>query len=395
MRLINTTTLELHEFFDSNIPPYAILSHRWENGEINFKDYTKGRNKDSAGYMKVLRFVEKAAQDRFEWAWIDTCCIDKKSSAELSEAINSMFRWYENTQVCYVYLSDVHCTTDGNRSPTMSGFDTSKWFTRGWTLQELLAPAHVEFLDCEWKTFGTKETMAEKISAITGIRQEHLVHGVNLHSICVAEKMSWASNRRTSRAEDVAYCLMGIFNINMPLLYGEGRKAFLRLQQEIVRVSYDMSIFAWDQPNNRTRSVFASSPAGFSTSGGIRLVREGAVIPSLAEKLHNDLVTSYATTNKGLQIDADVCKSLWPHSEANYPMLSDDKWLWLLSCGKFQTAKNGEPENRLCAVLLHRNFWATKGSLWLRAEEKLVFLDANTVLRNYGNLQRETICINI
>jgi hypothetical protein len=237
--------------------------------------------------------------------------------------------------------------------------------------------------------------MAEKISAITGISQEHLVHGVNLHSICVAEKMSWASNRRTSRVEDIAYCLMGIFDINMSLLYGEGRKAFLRLQQEIVRVFYDMSIFAWDQPDNRTGSVFASSPAGFSASGGIRLVREGAMITSLAQKLHNDLLTSYATTNKGLQIDADVWKRSWAYSEADCPMLSDDKWLWLLSCGKFQTAENGGPENCLCAVPLHRNFWATKGRLWVRAEEKLVFLYANAVLRNYRNLQRETIYINI
>jgi hypothetical protein len=148
-----------------------------------------------------------------------------------------------------------------------------------------------------------------------------------------------------------------------------------------------MSIFAWDQPDNPTRSVFASSPAGFSASGGIRLVREGAMIPSLVEKLHNDLVTSYATTNKGLQIDADVWKRSWT--------LSDDKWLWLLSCGKFQTAENGEPEYCLCAVLLHRNFWATQGSLWVRAEEKLEFLDANAVVRNYENLQRETIYINI
>jgi hypothetical protein len=119
------------------------------------------------------------------------------------------------------------------------------------------------------------------------------------------------------------------------------------------------------------------------------------MIPSLAKKLHNDLVTSYVITNKGLQIDADVYKSLWPHSEADYPVLSDDKWLWLLSCGKFQTTENGESENCLCAVLLHRNFWPTKGSLWVRVEEKLVFLDANAVLRNYGNLQRETIYINI
>ena len=173
------------------------------------------------------------------------CCIDKTSSAELSEAINSMFRWYEKAKVCYAYLSDV--SGDANLKKDVSEFVGSRWFTRGWTLQELVAPKSVLFYSRRytgWHFLGTKEDLCDHISAVTGIDTDTL-YGAGLELASVARKMSWASHRETTRVEDTAYCLLGIFDVNMPLLYGEGKKAFLRLQEEILRSSYDYSLFAW------------------------------------------------------------------------------------------------------------------------------------------------------
>jgi hypothetical protein len=174
--------------------------------------------------------------------WIDTCCIDKTSSAELSEAINSMYMWYQNSQVCYAYLSDVD-----NLAPEGLGvfpsFRHSKWWSRGWTLQELLAPKFVEFYARDWTEIGTKSSMQEIVQQVARIGN------INATGQCVAEKMSWASHRETTRIEDEAYCLMGIFGINMPLLYGEGEKALFRLQSEIWAQTGDESIFAWEHPS--------------------------------------------------------------------------------------------------------------------------------------------------
>jgi hypothetical protein len=153
-----------------------------------------------------------------------------------------MFRWYTNAVICYVYLSDVQWCLD--RKAIEARLSTSRWFTRGWTLQELIAPSNVVFYSMEWREIGTKSHLCGQISTITGI-DEHILNGSDLEDVCVAKKMSWASRRKTSRTEDIAYCLLGIFDVNMPLIYGEGRKAFLRLQQEIMRSTTDQSLFAW------------------------------------------------------------------------------------------------------------------------------------------------------
>ena len=163
----------------------------------------------------------------------DLCCIDKTSSAELSEAINSMYRWYQESGVCYAYLADV----------PPNAFSKSRWFTRGWTLQELIAPSTVIFLDQKWQEIGTKSSLQRVISEITGIPTDILLGG-DLEDASIAQRMSWASKRETTRVEDAAYCLMGIFSIHMPMLYGEGERAFIRLQEEIMRVSDDHSLFA-------------------------------------------------------------------------------------------------------------------------------------------------------
>jgi hypothetical protein len=255
MRLLDTSTIQLHEFFGSNISPYSILSHRWEDGEISFKEVTKNRNLEKPGWTKVRKACGLAKDRGQQWIWIDTCCIDKTSSSELTETINSMYAWYAKSEVCYAYLSDVAA----KHSPELEHeFRVSKWFTRGWTLQELIAPKDVVFLDQTWVEFGTKSSLQEEVSSITGILKNILSsparrlrswnqdYELEISEVSAAMRMAWASRRICTREEDVAYCLLGIFSINMPLLYGEGgRNAFRRLQLEILNSSDDESILAW------------------------------------------------------------------------------------------------------------------------------------------------------
>ena len=221
----------LTEFLGRDIPPYAILSHTWgsDDAEVTFRDVTEGINKTKDGFKKIQFCSEQAAKDNLRYFWVDTCCIDKTSSAELSEAINSMFAWYCNAAKCYVYLSDI--STDGSTSNRH--LRQSRWWTRGWTLQELIAPASVEFFSAEGQRLGNKRSMVQEIHDITGISVQAL-HGSPLHQLSVDERMSWAENRITKREEDSAYSLMGIFDVHMPLIYGEGqKKAFDRLKREI------------------------------------------------------------------------------------------------------------------------------------------------------------------
>ncbi|CZR52081.1 related to kinesin light chain [Phialocephala subalpina] len=230
--------VSLTEFFEDGIPEYAILSHRWEAGEVTFKDLTDGTSKGKAGYGKIQFCGQQARRDELEYFWVDTCCIDKSSSAELSEAINSMFRWYQKAARCYVYLSDVvirkRKATDTSAECTWeSDFRASKWFTRGWTLQELLAPRSVEFFSQEGERLGDKRTLEQQIHEITGIPATALQEEP-LSQFDIDERFSWATSRQTTRREDKAYSLFGIFDVQMPLLYGEGEvKAFQRLREAI------------------------------------------------------------------------------------------------------------------------------------------------------------------
>ena len=232
MRLIETTTLTLHEFLDEDsIPPYAILSHRWGAEEIDYKDLLKQRNKDSKrlGWGKVHDLCRLAQADGLEYAWIDTAGIDKRSSAELQEAINSMFKWYRNSKVCYAFLDDVPDSITERTNVSIiendSAFRASKWFTRGWTLQELLAPKRMLFFGASrHQSFGTRDELATSISTVTGIDGDFVkrfrpynelqeIHRAisPWYSECsVAQIMFWASRRETTRKEDMAYCLMGL-----------------------------------------------------------------------------------------------------------------------------------------------------------------------------------------
>jgi hypothetical protein len=228
----------LVEKHDNDIPRYAILSHTWGVEEVTFKDIMEGTGENKAGYEKIEFCRKQAASDGFSYFWVDTCCIDKSSSAELSEAINSMFRWYQNADKCYVYLSDVYTSRHAtNRQPVSmtrdEAFRKSRWFCRGWTLQELIAPASVEFFSHEGDRLGSKESLEQDIHEITGIAVEAL-RGGSLRNFAVEERLMWAEHRETTRQEDKAYSLLGIFNIDMSLRYGEGgEKAFERLQRKI------------------------------------------------------------------------------------------------------------------------------------------------------------------
>jgi len=290
MRLINTRTLELHDFSLSGIPQYAILSHTWGDGEVTFQDMALPKPSVKKGSAKIIRTCQLALAHGLGFAWVDTCCIDKSSSAELTESINSMFQWYADAAVCYVFLEDLPPNT-----PAEEGLASCRWFTRGWTLQELLAPKTVDFYDMAWNYKGSKLDYIQAISKRTGILSEILLGQWALASCSVAMKMSWAARRQTTRVEDIAYCLLGIFDVNMSLIYGEGLKAFRRLQEEIVKRDNDLTIFAWDMSQKHEGQairLFATSPAEFVDSSG--------VVPFVDDYIN------FSVTNKGLLVSGDI-----------------------------------------------------------------------------------------
>ncbi|OJJ30900.1 hypothetical protein ASPWEDRAFT_44873 [Aspergillus wentii DTO 134E9] len=204
------------------------------------------------------------------YVWIDTCCIDKTSSSELSEAINSMYCWYREARVCYAFLADIK---------TVDQVPQSQWFTRGWTLQELIASAEMTFFNQDWRELGSKKEPKELISGRTGIATSILDQTADLESVCIAQRMSWAAKRETARLEDQAYCLLGIFGINMPMLYGEGKNAFIRLQEEILRISSDESIFAWKSSHGYRSGLLADPPSAFEDCADITIFQSSSKIP--------------------------------------------------------------------------------------------------------------------
>ncbi|ERF72619.1 hypothetical protein EPUS_05673 [Endocarpon pusillum Z07020] len=231
------------KFLDNAIPQYAILSHTWGSQEVIYEDVVKGSGRDKAGYEKIKFCSEQAARDGLQYFWVDSCAIDKSSSAELQESITSMFRWYQRAVKCYVYLSDVSTRKrkmdDNSRDSWKRAFRESRWFTRGWTLQELLAPTSVEFFSKEGSRLGDKQSLEQQIHEITSIPISALA-GSALSSFSADQKMDWAKNRKTTREEDWAYSLMGIFEISMLVNYGEGRaSAVRRLRKEIDDASKD------------------------------------------------------------------------------------------------------------------------------------------------------------
>ena len=325
MWLLSTDRAELHYFASPEEVPggYAILSHVWDKEEQTFQDLqrlrdecasargnaitpsvsflrrkrtpvTSARNPNPRDFAsaKIRESCILAERHGYKWIWNDTCCIDKTSSSELSEAINSMYRYYSLAEVCYAYLRDV---PNKENNTWECAFRESRWHKRGWTLQELIAPDFLLFLSTDWKVLGTKTDLADELEVITMVPATVLRKEVELSGLSVAQRMSWAAGRETTRVEDEAYCLMGLFSINISTLYGEGRQAFYRLQEEIMRKLVDTSLVAWgystpsldvsggssaldhEDPNYY---VLADSPHAFHTSSAVSFTPPRAALVS-------------------------------------------------------------------------------------------------------------------
>ncbi|KAL4073003.1 heterokaryon incompatibility protein-domain-containing protein [Scleroderma yunnanense] len=328
------------EFHDDEATVYAILSHRWTDQEVDYDEMVqfakmeveeRDEIRERPGYRKILASCEQAKRDGHKWLWVDTCCIDKHSSAELSEAINSMYRWYEHSRVCYAYLYDVVDSSfpdelDKTRYPKSNGWP--EWFSRGWTLQEMIAPSDVEFFNKDWQRIGNKRILARILSRITGVPDHILKHGISSYRPCVAQIMSWAADRTTTRVEDRAYSLLGLLDVNIPMLYGEGKKAFQRLQLEVIRVSNDQSIFAWGTSllgQERIGSILADDPRFFKDCSHMELIDHNKFIKYCKDRIpaHKPIDTehfgAFPVTNRGIQIwmflrpsdDSDLVFEAW------------------------------------------------------------------------------------
>jgi hypothetical protein len=321
--------MKLEEYFGSQIPEYTILSHcvrslyilcpclnrvffgekkadstilKWGAEEVTFQHINDLEWRGMRGATKIKYASSFCRKELHRYIWIDTCCIDKSSSAELSEAINSMYGWYEDAIVCYAYLEDVEHALSAHAPDGPANKDKkireSRWFSRGWTLQELIAPKRVRFFDRQWEYLGSREDLSPLLSSITTIPEDVLAEPKNRRDCSVARKMTWAAKRQTTRIEDVAYSLLGIFDVNMPLLYGEGRKAFIRLQEEILKETDDQSLLAWglvgkDRYTTAT-GVFASDPEAFLGSEDV------VPFPSKPER------QAPSMTNRGVRIQLPV-----------------------------------------------------------------------------------------
>lgn len=325
MYLLNVETIELEIAIDNwNPPHYGILSHTWGPEEVTFADMddaSRASVKRKKGFAKIDFVCARAREAGLLFVWVDTCCIDKNSSAELSESINSMYRYYEEAYVCWVWLQD-WSVGEGMR---VSTFRKCRWFGRGWTLQELLAPRSVEFFDRDAVAMGTLRHLVEEVALVTGIEAAVLEHRRPLGEVSVAKRISWAAHRETTRIEDRAYSLLGIFGINMPMLYGEGKRAFTRLQEEILKSSTDLSIFVWDiKGTKESHMLLGPSPANFANCGNV--VR---LLPSSSR------MGSYRMTNQGLEISLLV-------SQTN----DDEIPVAILDCGL-----EGQPGKFVCLCL--------------------------------------------
>ncbi|PIL33567.1 hypothetical protein GSI_04190 [Ganoderma sinense ZZ0214-1] len=324
MWLLSTDRAELRAFSGPEDPEilggYAILSHTWGKDEQTFKDtqalyaQCKGTDKNprDLSTRKVRESCVLAEHHGFRWIWNDTCCIDKRNSTELSEAIKSMFRWYSLAEVCFAHLVDV--PSDCDLRARGSAFWNARWHTRGWTLQELIAPSLVVFVSQDWQRIGTKTELAQLLEKVTGVWAKVLTGEVHYTSLCVARRMLWASRRSTKRIEDEAYCLMGLFDVHMPTIYGEGRNAFQRLQHEIMKQSFDTSLFAWGRcnslknmepvepdenrrffntPSEEGMYALARSPKSFSTRPFGRFVRYTPAAKSPTQRYPPDPIREF------------------------------------------------------------------------------------------------------
>ena len=303
MRLINVNTLDIESFLGQAEQPYVILSHRWGPDEVKFEDYASYKTQikeqmskpqgggPTTGISKIAGACLQSRKLKLRYLWIDTCCIDKRSTSEESESINSMFSWYKEARICLAHLKDI--VKGSNKS-----FSDSEWFTRGWTLQELLAPKDITFFDRDWNQLGTKVSRSTDIEKATRIAPRHMI---NFESACMATRMSWQAGRKTTRIEDLAYSLFGICEVGMDLRYGERDKAFRRLQEQIINSDAgDESILAWESDelgDDKPSGVLAPRPDCFKRSANLTIAS-----PSHKYR-HRDV---YRISNKGLEMSAKM-----------------------------------------------------------------------------------------
>lgn len=381
------------EFADSrHAPAYAVLSHQWGQEEITFHDMLSKRSaKSKASYSKIYHTCRQAAEDGLRYVWVDTCCIDKTSSAELSEAINSMYQWYSDAKICYAYLGDMQL----NAFRLEPGFlARSGWFTRGWTLQELIAPSNVVFFVQDWQRIGTKRDLCKTISVITNIDEEILLGTKRPQEVSIARRMSWASQRETTRTEDIAYCLLGLFDVSMPLLYGEGEKAFARLQEEIMKNSDDQTLFAWHACSPKhTKDVvemdlkpvsglLALSPAQFADSADIVPYRNWK--NSLAYSMTNQglriELPMYTVERSGLSIGILSCR----HRASTEPL---GVHLWPVWSGQGDQYARCRHEKRLVSVSRAKEERAVTRAIYVR--KNILLPSADAIDRRHGFFLRE------
>ncbi|RPD54417.1 HET-domain-containing protein [Lentinus tigrinus ALCF2SS1-6] len=346
MRLLDTSTAELLWVNEPRHVSYAIVSHVWVHEGQGYKG--KNNTIPAAVSEKIRRCCAVAREHGFERIWIDSCCIDRESSSELSEAINSMYNWYLHAKVCYVYLADVEYADD----PAARGsqFRRSQWFCRGWTLQELIAPRVLVFLSKDWRILGTKTMLASVIEEVTGIDRAILTHERSLDTVSIAKRISWASRRRTTRVEDEAYSLMGVLGVNLPAIYGEGRLAFIRLQEEVIKQTSDQTLFAWgptlrdnveldddfpeepayfwEQPEEAVweelymRNLFALSPRDFASAGRVTSLSRHTFCEQLQLACP---LPDYTVTGHGVRTTVPILSAKSKHS-------GDPIELAILSC---------------------------------------------------------------
>ncbi|EJF67323.1 HET-domain-containing protein [Dichomitus squalens LYAD-421 SS1] len=366
LRLLHTRTLKFQEFHNPHSVDYAILSHVWDKGgeqsyqevldAIRQEHTSSGSSTDSRICEKIRRFCERAAEDGYEWAWIDSCCIDQSSSSEVSESINSMYNLYRHASQCYVFLRDVD--DDDDPRQRASQFRRSEWFRRGWTLQELIAPAVLVFLSKTWTPVGTKDSLARVVQQITKIDAGVLKGYVPLATIPVGVRMSWAANRDTTREEDKAYSLLGIFGIHMTPIYGEGHRAFVRLQRAILEHIPDDTLLGWGRTlylntpadfgllssdhtsANHELGFYAPSPQLFKSTSDLKPIPQSALIMLLGLSSESPYPTIYANTRHGVSAHLPL---LYVRHE-DHPI---DITLGFLPCL--------DSRNRLLAVILRRS----------------------------------------
>jgi hypothetical protein len=312
-----------------NIPRYAALSHTWgpDREEVTYKDIVKGTGKNKAGYAKIQFCGKQAAKDSLKHFWVDTCCINKTSSTELSEAINSMFQWYNKADKCYVYLPNVSVSSSiksdlSSQQTWKSAFQNSRWFTRGWTLQELLAPKSIEFFSAECEQLGNRNSLLQEIHNATGISIQAL-QGCPLSQFSVDERMSWAEHRETKREEDAVYSLFGIFDVHLPLIYGEGRnKALKRLHREIQESVRDTSSI----PPPAAFSEYENTPGFEQGTASIQLLyllsERVVVSPSTF-----DLATSKRISHSSYMSDVSVSPNKCARVFFNGTSMADAQFL--------------------------------------------------------------------